>query len=517
MKKTTRIGIGGPVGSGKTALVEAITPLLIDRGAKVLIVTNDVVTTEDAKHVQRTLKGILMEERILGVETGACPHTAVREDPSMNLAAVEDMEARFPDTDVVLIESGGDNLTLTFSPALVDFFVYVIDVAAGDKIPARTARASRSRTSWSSTRPTSRRMSAPASRSWSMTRPSCATASRSCSPTAGRAKASPNSCACWSTTSCSTCREHRHRAPWPALGRAPELAAYQDEPRQMRSAVVGKSGALRLGFERRGARTALVTMERRVPLLVQRPLYWDRSLPGMACVSIIHTSGSVLGGDRSHVRIDVGPGAQAYVTTQAATKIHEMDANYAAQVQDIALDHGAYLEYLPGVTIPHRHSRYLADTRVTLPGDATMLLSEIVMPGRTHHGEGERFAYDVYSSTVSAERPDGERLFTEKILVEPAAWSVREAGAMGGYDVFGTLFALTGREHATAILEATTPSVDAARGVASGASRLPHDAGVIFRVLGTGSAPVRRRIREFRAVVRQQVLGTSLPEAFLWE
>src|SRR6266498_3959444 len=136
-KKITRIGIGGPVGSGKTAIVEAITPRLLDLGIKILIITNDVVTTEDAKHVQRTLKGILVEERILGVETGACPHTAVREDPSMNLAAVEDMEARFPDTDVVLIESGGDNLTLTFSPALVDFFIYVIDVAAGDKIPRK--------------------------------------------------------------------------------------------------------------------------------------------------------------------------------------------------------------------------------------------------------------------------------------------------------------------------------------------------------------------------------------------
>lgn len=137
MKKITRIGIGGPVGSGKTAIVEAITPRLIDLGIKVLIITNDVVTTEDAKQVRRTLKGVLVEERILGVETGACPHTAVREDPSMNLAAVEDMEARFPDTDVVLIESGGDNLTLTFSPALVDFFIYVIDVAAGDKIPRK--------------------------------------------------------------------------------------------------------------------------------------------------------------------------------------------------------------------------------------------------------------------------------------------------------------------------------------------------------------------------------------------
>ncbi|MBO5877908.1 MAG: urease accessory protein UreG [Alistipes sp.] len=137
MENSCRIGIGGPVGSGKTAIIEAITPRLLALGHKVLIITNDVVTTEDAEHVRRMLKGILVEERIIGVETGACPHTAVREDPSMNLAAVEEMESRFPDGDVVLIESGGDNLTLTFSPALVDFFIYVIDVAAGDKIPRK--------------------------------------------------------------------------------------------------------------------------------------------------------------------------------------------------------------------------------------------------------------------------------------------------------------------------------------------------------------------------------------------
>ncbi|MBQ6605185.1 MAG: urease accessory protein UreG [Tidjanibacter sp.] len=137
MKKSCRIGIGGPVGSGKTALIEAITPRLLNKGLSILIVTNDIVTTEDAKHVRHVLRGVLAEERIIGVETGACPHTAVREDPSMNLAAVEEMEARFPDADVVFIESGGDNLTLTFSPALVDFFIYVIDVAAGDKIPRK--------------------------------------------------------------------------------------------------------------------------------------------------------------------------------------------------------------------------------------------------------------------------------------------------------------------------------------------------------------------------------------------
>ena len=138
MKKITRIGVGGPVGSGKTAVIEAVVPELMRRGVHPLIITNDVVTIEDAKHVQRELAGILPAERIVGVETGACPHTAIREDPSMNLAAVEELEKRFPDSDVVFIESGGDNLTLTFSPALADFFIYVIDVAAGDKIPRKS-------------------------------------------------------------------------------------------------------------------------------------------------------------------------------------------------------------------------------------------------------------------------------------------------------------------------------------------------------------------------------------------
>lgn len=137
MKKITRIGVGGPVGSGKTAVIEVITPKLIERGYKPLIITNDIVTTEDAKQVKRTLKGILDEDKILGVETGACPHTAVREDPSMNIAAVEEMESKYPESDLIMIESGGDNLTLTFSPALADFYIYVIDVAEGEKIPRK--------------------------------------------------------------------------------------------------------------------------------------------------------------------------------------------------------------------------------------------------------------------------------------------------------------------------------------------------------------------------------------------
>ena len=132
-----RIGIGGPVGSGKTALMDLLCKTMRDR-YDIAAITNDIYTKWDAEFLVRS--GSLTPDRIAGVETGGCPHTAIREDASMNLAAVADMRAKFPDLDLVLIESGGDNLAATFSPELADLTIYVIDVAAGDKIPPREAR-----------------------------------------------------------------------------------------------------------------------------------------------------------------------------------------------------------------------------------------------------------------------------------------------------------------------------------------------------------------------------------------
>jgi urease accessory protein len=129
-----RVGIGGPVGSGKTALMDALCKRM--RGAyEIAAITNDIYTKWDAEYLVRS--GALAPERIAGVETGGCPHTAIREDASINLAAVAEMRARFPDLDLILIESGGDNLAATFSPELADLTIYVIDVAAGDKIPSK--------------------------------------------------------------------------------------------------------------------------------------------------------------------------------------------------------------------------------------------------------------------------------------------------------------------------------------------------------------------------------------------
>jgi urease accessory protein len=129
-----RVGIGGPVGSGKTALVDRLCKFMRDR-YDIAVVTNDIYTKEDAQFLTRS--GALAPERILGVETGGCPHTAIREDASINLAAVAQMRASYPALDLILIESGGDNLAATFSPELADITIYVIDVAAGDKIPRK--------------------------------------------------------------------------------------------------------------------------------------------------------------------------------------------------------------------------------------------------------------------------------------------------------------------------------------------------------------------------------------------
>lgn len=132
--KFTKIGVAGPVGSGKTALVEALTRRLAEKYS-IGVITNDIYTKEDAEFL--TAHSVLPPERIIGVETGGCPHTAIREDASMNLEAVDELRARFPDIELVFIESGGDNLSATFSPELVDATIFVIDVAEGDKIPRK--------------------------------------------------------------------------------------------------------------------------------------------------------------------------------------------------------------------------------------------------------------------------------------------------------------------------------------------------------------------------------------------
>jgi urease accessory protein len=297
---------------------------------------------------------------------------------------------------------------------------------------------------------------------------------------------------------------------------APELARYQEGPGQMRSGAPGKHGVLQMGFVRRGDRSVLAHLHRKAPLLAQQALYWDEHLPGLPCVFMITTSGCVLQGDRLDVSISVAPEAMAHVTTQAAAKIHQMDANFAAQSMQLDVADHAYLEMLPGPVIPHRHSRFVSSATASVAATGTLLISEIVLPGRKYHGNGEAFEYDVYSSELAITRPDGRALCTEKLVCQPGRDPVRRAGVMGEFDVFANVTLAAPPRLADAVLERTEAEIDARAGYMAGASRLPNDAGLAYKVLGTETEQVRAKVREFWRVVRHEVLGAAIPEPRAW-
>lgn len=297
----------------------------------------------------------------------------------------------------------------------------------------------------------------------------------------------------------------------------PELCHYGGEPAQMPSWSVGKCGFLDLRFaeDPQWNRSQLVDMDRRVPFLVQKALYWDEGLPDMPCVIIITTTGCVLQGDRFELRIRVDENARAHVTTQSATKVHMMETNYAAQVQYLEVASGGYLEYMPDPLIPHRTSRYASDTQLVVAETGVALYSEILQSGRVHHHKDERFGFDLYATTVSIRRPDAERpLFTERMAVEPHSCDISAVGVMNGFDVFGNVFLVAPREKVHAVREAMEPFVSP--DLISGVSLLPDDCGLSFRVLGRTAEPVRAEIRTFWSIVRRVCTDSELPDEFLW-
>ncbi|WOH65152.1 urease accessory protein UreD [Bradyrhizobium sp. BWA-3-5] len=308
-----------------------------------------------------------------------------------------------------------------------------------------------------------------------------------------------------------------HWARAEALGASmQEFASFQDEPPQMRSGTVGKSGFLRLDFEHRSGKTILANLERRVPYMVQRALHCDEQLPGLAYVFLITTTGCLLQGDRLALDINLHPRAQAHLTSQSATKIHAMDANYAAQSQTIALADDAYLEFLPEPVIPHRNARFISDTQISVAPSATLLLSEVIQPGRKHHHPDECFGATVLSVSTAAARPDGISLFAEKLVIEPRRYAMRQTGVMGSFDVLANVILCTPKDKAERIHERVGADVNLAEGAAFGACRLPNDAGLIFKVLGRETAQVKAKVREFWSVVRQEITGAALPPPYLW-
>lgn len=298
---------------------------------------------------------------------------------------------------------------------------------------------------------------------------------------------------------------------------AREMTPYLEEPKAMPVGTPGKMGYLYLGFELDAdGKSIMRDLERHAPLIVQQELYFDEGMPEMPCVYILSSGGPNVDGDRYEQHFVVRRNAYAHLSTGAATKLAEMRYNYSGLRQVFELEENAYLEYLPEPTIPCRHTRFIADTLIRIDPSATLFYAEIYMSGRKYFDRGETFQYDILSVCSRAERPDGGQLFREKFIIRPGQHSPETLGAMNGYDVFANVIVLTPPEHADALYERTEAFIDRDRRLAAGITRLPGGAGLLYKVLGEETAPVKKLIRAFCSAVRLEVKGKPLPEEFPW-
>lgn len=296
-----------------------------------------------------------------------------------------------------------------------------------------------------------------------------------------------------------------------------EMKPYLDTPMAMYVGAPGKHGYLRLGFEidPRG-KSILRDLDRRAPLIVQQALYFDKGMPEMPCVYILSSGGPNVEGDRYQQDITMSPGSYAWVSTGAATKLAEMDHNYSGLVQHFTLKENSYLEFMPEPVYPCKHTRFISDTTITIDESAALFYSEIFMGGRKYYKDGELFEYDILSVCSHAERPEGTPLFREKFIIDPKEVNPRQLGVMGDFDVFANVIVLTPKEKADEIYALTTPFIDRENKLASGITHLPNNAGLLFKVLGMESGPVKKIVRDFLATFRKVVKGRELPEEFPW-
>ncbi|WP_051969183.1 urease accessory protein UreD [Kitasatospora azatica] len=276
----------------------------------------------------------------------------------------------------------------------------------------------------------------------------------------------------------------------------------------------GKIGLLELGFERigrpteTGRRTELVTRYQKSPLQIMRPLYFDPARPDLAITYLMSTGGGIVQADRLRLDLHCGPDTAVHLTTQAATKIHRMDADYATQLVNLTAAEGSYVEYLPEPIIPHRDSRCYQRTVITVAPSATVLASETVSAGRIAHGE--RNAYQVFASDLEWRRPDGRLLALDTVRLEPGGSGVTGPAVLAGHDLVSTFYAVSPLAPATAIAD-TLHGALASSGLLYGVSVLPGDCGAWLRVLGSDSPAVTAAAHRAWDAVRRLLIGAPAP------
>jgi len=288
----------------------------------------------------------------------------------------------------------------------------------------------------------------------------------------------------------------------------PEFSVYQAEPGQLGVGKAGKIGALLLRLEGDPSIKKTVIREQycKVPLFIQRAMYLEETLPAMAYVYIISPSGGILQGDRYRIDITLSNNAFAHVTTQSATRIYKMERNFATQMVNVVVEEGSYFEYIPDQIIPFRNSRFYQAVELNVHDNATMIYSEMLVPGRV--ASGESFEYDICYIKTIARNQVGKLRFMDVIKLEPKKEDLRVEGILGKFDVVGTVYIITREFYIKDLQQEINAKIARLEGALSGgASILPAKQGIIVRILGKTAGEVRNMIFEAVRISRNQIIG----------
>lgn len=290
----------------------------------------------------------------------------------------------------------------------------------------------------------------------------------------------------------------------------PEISIYQAEPGQLGVGKAGKVGILQLKLERDADNRRTVIREQycKTPLCVQRALYLEETLPAMAYVYIISPSGGILQGDRYRIDIVLSNNSFAHVTTQSATRIYKMEKNFGTQMVNVEVKEGSYFEYIPDQIIPFRNSRFYQAVELNVHDNATMIYSEMLVPGRV--ARGESFEYDICYIRTRARNQLGKPRFVDMIKLEPKKEDLRLEEIMGTFDVVGTMYIITRPLYIKDLQQEINLKINELQEtIAGGASAFPNKQGIIVRMLGKTAGEVRNMIFEVIRISRRQIIGAS--------
>jgi len=288
------------------------------------------------------------------------------------------------------------------------------------------------------------------------------------------------------------------------------IREYDSQVRQLAVGKPGKSGSLRLVFQNDAAgRTVIGEQFSEVPLCAQRALHCDDSCPDLAYLYIVSASGGVLQGDRCRIDIAMEKGSKAHVTTQGATRIYSMDSNSAMQVVNVTLREDSYLELVPDQIIPYRSSRFYQKTDLNVHDSATLVCSEILTPGRV--AMGESFDYDVCYLKTRARNQEGVLRFMDIANIEPKKQKLSSFGILGDYAVAGSVYILTKKRIASQLHGKIGMMVSENGKISGGVSYMKNDAGLLVRILGNETEPVKDAVLDITGSVRGAAIGAPFP------